>query len=154
MFLVLATVAKANVTTPFEQAMIGSNKIVRAEILSITKTTLTLKIVEVYKGELTAAKLSVPIPRFFKGGNEQDTCFLLLDKQNKVYKTGLGCGEHSILLARNAKIINGIYRYALNKNEKAKSKLDFSKNSEDFDTVAEVSDGIKSHLRVLKKGSS
>ena len=149
--LLSATVATANVTTPFEQATVQAQKIIKTEAITVTKASVEFKLLATYKGKLKNKRISFVISGHLKEVKSKDVCFLLLDADNKIYKTGFGCGEHSILITRKGKLHHGIYRYALNDKKRAKAEIDYSRNAPHFMEVEQLENGIKSHIKAVEK---
>ena len=67
--LLSATVATANVTTPFEQATVQAQKIIKTEAITVTKASVEFKLLATYKGKLKNKYYESELARLQVSGN-------------------------------------------------------------------------------------
>ena len=132
----------ANVTTPFSEAMLTADKVIKATIVKMSKDKVVFSVEKSFKGTVKGEFLLLTKNYYLEKAERGDTCFLLLDQNNKLFSNKLACGEHSILVLRKDKVLHGIYRYATKK-----VKFDYDKNDIDYDTFNQIEKALKSKLK-------
>ncbi|MCJ8330782.1 MAG: hypothetical protein HRT89_00980 [Lentisphaeria bacterium] len=119
LFLLLITqYCFANVTTPFDQAMLSADKIILAKVISKTKATVNVEIVELFKGTHDKKTIVVKMDKqvyYLKSLIIDELCYMLLNKNNAMYATNYACGEHSLLILKDNKLTQGTYRFRFGK---------------------------------------
>ena len=142
---ILALNCFANTPISFENKMIDAEKVILAKIAKVSKASVQVEIIEIYKGTF-ASKTEV-----IKKGKEAfywdllskgDLCFMIIEKK---YRFKYACGKHTLLIMKNDKISKGIFRFHV-----IEKKVNYEQNDPSFSTTKQISNEIKAKLEKKK----